>query len=83
VNRIETPALWEYLVIPEADRDQLDELGCQGWELVALGGDESARLLYLKRRAPGLRERVTIEQRERYYRSRGLVAQIVKDRSVP
>jgi hypothetical protein len=83
VSRVETPATWEYLVIPEADRDHLEALGSQGWELVALGGDESARLLYLKRRAPGLRERVTLEQRERYYRSRGLEAQLVKDRSAP
>jgi hypothetical protein len=63
---------WEYLTLPETDRDCLPELGMEGWELVAIGGDHDDRLLYLKRPVPSLRERVTIEQRNHYYLSRGL-----------
>ena len=44
----------------------------EGWELVAIGGDPDERLLYLKRPAQSLSARVTTEQRNRYYVSRGL-----------
>lgn len=63
---------WEYLVIPEAERDRLEALGREGWELTAAGGDAGEPRLYLKRRAADLRERVTQEQRAVYYRSLGL-----------
>ena len=63
---------WEYLTIPESERDHLSHLGMEGWELVAIGGRPDDRLLYLKRPAPSLSSRVTIEQRNRYYVSRGL-----------
>ena len=63
---------WEYLAVPETERDRLADLGRDGWELVAIGGDPDERLLYLKRPAQSLRARVTTEQRDRYYRSRGL-----------
>ena len=69
----ETPVQWEYLAIPEKDRDRLSELGLTGWELVAIGGSAEDQLLYLKRPAPNLRERATIEQRSRYYESLGFV----------
>jgi hypothetical protein len=39
---------------------------------VAIGGDADERLLYLKRPAQSLSARVTTEQRNRYYASRGL-----------
>jgi hypothetical protein len=67
-----TTAAWEYLTIPEAERHRLPLLGTEGWELVAIGGDPDARLLYLKRPARSLSERVTTEQRHRYFISRGL-----------
>jgi hypothetical protein len=67
-----TTATWEYLTLPETERDRLLHLGMEGWELVAIGGDPDDRLLYLKRPVLSLRERVTIEQRNRYYLSRGL-----------
>ena len=63
-------AIWEYLVIPELDRHRLSGLGEEGWELVGLGGSSDERLLYLKRPEQDFRERVTIEQRTRYYESR-------------
>ena len=72
MERTAATASWEYLTVPEAERHRLSELGSQGWELVAIGGDADGRLLYLKRPAQGLNARVTIEQRNRYYVSRGL-----------
>ena len=72
MGRQATAANWEYLTLPEAERHRLPQLGMEGWELVAIGGDPSQRLLYLKRPIQSLRERVTTEQRNRYYVSRGL-----------
>jgi hypothetical protein len=63
---------WEYLTVPETERHRLPRLGAEGWELVAIGGDADERLLYLKRPAQSLSARVTTEQRDRYYASRGL-----------
>jgi hypothetical protein len=63
---------WEYLTIPEKERDRLADLGREGWELVAIGGGPDERLLYLKRPVQSLAVRVTTEQRNRYYVSRGL-----------
>jgi hypothetical protein len=65
-------AAWEYLSIPEADWERLAELGSDGWDLVAVGGPPDERVLYLKRPAPSFRERVTLDQRAAYLRSRGL-----------
>jgi hypothetical protein len=70
--RAATTATWEYLTLPETERDRLPQLGMEGWELVAIGGDPDERLLYLKRPAQSLSARVTTEQRNRYYVSRGL-----------
>jgi hypothetical protein len=64
-------AIWEYLIVPELERHQLSGLGEEGWELVGLGGSSDERMLYLKRPGQDFRERVTIEQRTRYYQSRG------------
>jgi hypothetical protein len=63
---------WEYLTIPEIERPRLTQLGAEGWELVAIGGDPGEHVLYLKRPAQSLSARVTTEQRNRYYVSRGL-----------
>ena len=46
--RVATSTPWEYLTLPEAERDSLAQLGMDGWELVAVGGDPDERLLYLK-----------------------------------
>jgi hypothetical protein len=70
--RATTSATWEYLTVPETERDRLPHLGMEGWELVAIGGGPDERLLYLKRPAQSLSARVTTEQRNRYYVSRGL-----------
>ena len=72
MGRVLTTVTWEYLTLPEAERDRLAHLGAEGWELVAIGGGPDERLLYLKRPAQCLAARVTTEQRDRYYVSRGL-----------
>ncbi len=72
MGRSATAATWEYLTLSEAERDRLPQLGMEGWELVAIGGEPDERLLYLKRPARSLSARVTTEQRNRYYVSRGL-----------
>ena len=63
---------WEYLTIPERERHELVALGREGWELAGVGGSRDEPLLYLKRSRQDLQERVTIEQRNRYYESQGL-----------
>jgi hypothetical protein len=63
---------FEYLVLPEASSGRLGELGRVGWELVGQGGPSEAPVLYLKREGPDFRERVTLDQRRRYYESLGL-----------
>ena len=70
--RAATITSWEYLTVPETERSCLPQLGAEGWELVAIGGDPDEQLLYLKRPAQSLRARVTTEQRHHYYVSRGL-----------
>ena len=72
MGRAATIAAWEYLTVPETERDRLAHLGKEGWELVAIGGGPDERLLYLKRPAENFAARVTTEQRNRYYVSRGL-----------
>jgi hypothetical protein len=47
-------------------------LGREGWELAGVGGTRDDPLLYLKRPGHDFRERVTIEQRSRYYESLGI-----------
>jgi hypothetical protein len=66
------PTVWEYLTIREAERAALPALGREGWELVAVGATGGEPTLYLKRAALGFRERVTLDQRQAYYASRGL-----------
>ncbi len=63
---------WEYLIIPETERDRLHELGLVGWELIAIGGSDTDRIIYLKRAEPDLRERVTVAQRDAYYATLGI-----------
>jgi hypothetical protein len=63
---------WEYLTVPETERFRLPQFGAEGWELVAIGGGSDERLLYFKRPVESLRARVTSEQRDRYFISRGL-----------
>jgi len=55
-------ATWEYTRV-SLDMDRLNELGAEGWELVAVAGDDAI----LKRPRPDLREMVTADQRAHVY----------------
>jgi hypothetical protein len=83
MGRAGSSASWEYLTVPEAERHRLPLLGDEGWELVAIGGDPGEHVLYLKRPAQSLRERVTSEQRDRYYIKRGLDPERSAKRDAP
>jgi len=52
---------WEYRVEAAPGAEALGDLGREGWELVGLDGGHA----YLRRPAPGYRERVTLAQRQR------------------
>lgn len=54
---------WEYLV--ETDPSKLNEWGKEGWELVSVIMKEQQVVHYLKRAELPLRDRITLEQRER------------------
>ena len=71
---------WEYLALPERERERLGELGSEGWELVGVGGDSDAGVLYMKRPALDFRDRVTVDQRRRYYEALGDEARVDEGR---
>jgi len=60
------------MIIPETERDRLHELGLGGWEMIAIGGIDPDRIIYLKRPEPDLREVVTVAQRDAYYAALGI-----------
>jgi hypothetical protein len=57
---------WEYRVEPSPDESVLTTAGGDGWELVAI---DAERGWIFKRPTPGFRDRVTLEQKARYYES--------------
>lgn len=62
---------WEYLKV-EGDHN-LAQLGREGWELVAaLPDPENQPVFYFKRPLESFRDRVTEEQKQRYYARLGL-----------
>ena len=63
---------WEYRTV-EGDLSEaaLAALGREGWELVGSGPGEHGRL-YFKRPGLDFRERVTLDQKRRYYALWGL-----------
>jgi hypothetical protein len=54
---------WEYRAAKELDDAGLNELGSSGWELVAVENG----IFYLKRPRLSFTERVTLDQKRRYY----------------
>ena len=66
---------WEYhtAVLQPGNEEQLNRLGSQGWELVAVvpEGKLARPTFYFKRPALNFKERVTLEQKHRYYRQWG------------
>lgn len=70
-----TSTTWEYRALDALDpAPDLDRLGREGWELVAAAPTVagSGHVLYFKRPAPSLRERVTLDQRREVYARAGL-----------
>lgn len=57
---------WEYQILPRVEADRLNDLGREGWELVAVGATDGGSELFLKRPLPGFREQITLEQRGSY-----------------
>ncbi len=57
---------WEYRIAPGLAETELNRLGADGWELVAVGAAEAGPVLYLKRPRPDFREQVTLDQKARY-----------------
>jgi hypothetical protein len=64
----ETGRAWEYRVVAALSEEELNELGRSGWELVSVADGK----LYLKRSRRDFRERVTLDQKRRYYALWGL-----------
>lgn len=62
---------WEYRIESAISVDVLNALGRDGWELVATEDSEEQRFVF-KRPGKSFVERVTLEQRARYYTSRGI-----------
>ena len=70
---VEADRTWEYRTADALDPAlDLDALGRDGWELVATAAVTSVPTLYFKRPAPTFRERVTLDQKRRYYEAMGL-----------
>jgi len=63
---------WEYH--KTSNDDNLDTLGREGWELVAVvpSGPGGEATLYFKRPTPDFREQVTEDQKRRYYALKGI-----------
>jgi hypothetical protein len=66
--------IWEYY--KSLDFAELEALGRDGWELVAVVAAGMGRdaTFYLKRPAPDFRERVTLDQKRHYYRLMGVAS---------
>ncbi|MDQ2651891.1 MAG: hypothetical protein M3Z20_02505 [Chloroflexota bacterium] len=57
---------WEYLILERSEADRLNDLGREGWELVAVSQADDGVELFLKRPLPGFREQITLDQRSSY-----------------
>ncbi|HMA35954.1 MAG TPA: hypothetical protein VKY74_15935 [Chloroflexia bacterium] len=71
---------WEYC--QSQDFGELEALGRGGWELVAVlpAPPPGTAIFYLKRARPDFRERVTEDQRRRYFGLLGIPVPEAKDR---
>ena len=63
---------WEYRTEVTADSLDLDALGRKGWELVGVSAGEG--VMVFKRPVLSFRERVTLDQKRRYYEQWGIAA---------
>jgi hypothetical protein len=62
---------WHYRVLTgDLSQAELDQIGNDGWELVAVTAAAGKPIVYFKRPHPTLKEAVTLEQRDRYLAGR-------------
>lgn len=63
-----TRQTWEYLMEEVSTQDRLNELGTAGWELTGavMVPGKSYPTCYFKRHGQDLRERVTLDHRQRF-----------------
>jgi hypothetical protein len=54
---------WEYVILDRSEADRLNDLGRDGWELVAVSQADDGVEMFLKRALPGFREQITLDQR--------------------
>lgn len=57
--------VWDYRLEQDIDQETLSALGAEGWELVLFA---PGRGYAFKRPQPSFRDRVTLDQKARYYR---------------
>ena len=77
-----TATAWEYRCgsfSPQSAEEEIQRLGDEGWELVGVVPEGSGIRLFLKRPGLDFRERVTLEQKRRYYLQFGLATPGVGD----
>lgn len=62
-----TPRLtWEYSVQEYLQEADLNKIGAEGWELVGVATHGTIPTFYFKRPVADLRERVTLDHRQRF-----------------
>ena len=59
---------WTYLSATNSDDAELTRLGAAGWELCGVEGGT----FYFKQPAPSFRDRITLDQKRRYFAEWGL-----------
>jgi hypothetical protein len=63
---------WEYRWVTEGDGTTLESLGSDGWELVGVVASNGSTRLCFKRPGLDLRDRITLDQKRRYYERVGI-----------
>jgi hypothetical protein len=68
---IDSPQRWDYRIELALPIEKLRELGADGWELAGVNERDRTKFIF-RRPVQSFVERVTLEQRARYYESLGL-----------
>jgi hypothetical protein len=70
---------WEYRVVVALKDEGLNELGSDGWELVGVSGDS----FVFKRPGLSFKERVTLDQKQRYYALLNVLSETAVEEELP